>query len=134
MALGGLYLQMRRKRLKHAADILCQMFCGWRLINCKPELVRLGSGVLEIDALSGSCLFDGRPIPELSIAVELREWLEGDLAAHNIPAEALSRARLTARLSFDEIPWGARQTNEHYFNDGRTRGGRGRTRRDSKRG
>ena len=96
------------------------MFCGWRLINCKAELVKLGSGELEIDALSGDCFFEGRPIPELSIAVELREWLKEDLGAHRIPIEALSRARLKAQLSFSEIPWGARQTNEHYFSDGRT--------------
>ena len=24
---------MRRKRLQHVADTLCQMFCGWRLVN-----------------------------------------------------------------------------------------------------
>ena len=111
---------MRRKRLKHAADILCQMFCGWRLINCKPELVELGSGVVEIDALTGSCYFEGQPIPELSIAVELREWLKEDLAARQIPIEAISRAKLKARLSFSEISWSERKTNEHYFNDGRT--------------
>jgi hypothetical protein len=111
---------MRRKRLKHAADILCQMFCGWRLINCKPELVGYGSGVLEIDVLTDGCCFNGQPIAELPIAVELMEWLKEDLAAHRIPIEALSCAKLKAHLSFTEILWGERKTNEHYFDDGRT--------------
>jgi hypothetical protein len=111
---------MRRKRLQHAADILCQMFCGWRLNNCKNVLAKLGSGTLEIDALTGGCYFNGCPTPELSIAVELREWLKEDLATHKIPYEALSSAHLKADLSFSEIRWSDRRTNEHYFKEGRT--------------
>jgi hypothetical protein len=109
---------MRRKRLKHAADILCQMFCGWRLNNSKPEVVKLGSGILEIDALTGNCFFDGQSIPELSIAVELREWLKEDLAAHNIPIETLSHARLKVALSFSEISWNDRQAKGEMFFSG----------------
>jgi hypothetical protein len=108
---------MRIKRLKHAADILCQMFCGWRLAMSKPELVGLGSGVLEIDALTGNCYFDGRTIAQLSIAAELREWLKEDLASNQIPIELISRAWLKAHLSFSEISWGERKTNGLYFND-----------------
>ena len=44
---------MRRKRLQHAADNLCQMFCGWQQASSKHRLVELGSGSLEIDVLSG---------------------------------------------------------------------------------
>ena len=43
---------MRRKRLKHAADTLCHMFCGWWLANSYTNLETLGSGTLAIDALS----------------------------------------------------------------------------------
>jgi hypothetical protein len=111
---------MRRKRLQHAADILCQMFCGWRLNNCKADLAKLGSGTLEIDALTGNCYFNERPTPELFIAIELREWLKEDLAAHKIPLESLSRGLLKAELLFSEISWGDRRTNEHYFKEGRT--------------
>jgi hypothetical protein len=106
---------MRRKRLKHAADILCQMFCGWRLISSKPKLVKLGSGILEIDALTGNSSFNGKSIPELTIAVELREWLKDDLAAHNIPPNALSYARLKADLSFSQISWNDRKDKGELF-------------------
>ena len=109
---------MRRKRLKQATDTLCQMFCGWRLNNSKLELVKLGSGILEIDALTGECYFNERPIPELSIAVELREWLKEDSAAHNIPIEAISQARLKAELFFSEILWNDRQTKGEMFFSG----------------
>jgi hypothetical protein len=96
------------------------MFCGWRLINCKPQLVELGSGTIWIDVLSGSCSFDGHPISQLSIAEELRVWLFEDLEANSIPVASLSRASLQAKLSFSEIPWRDRTTNAQYFNDGRT--------------
>lgn len=110
---------MRRKRLQHAADTICHMFCGWRLINCKPQLVELGSGTIRIDVLSGNCSFDGRPISQLSIAEELRLWLLEDLEANKIPIAGLTRASLEAKLSFSEIRWRDRTTNERYFNDGR---------------
>ena len=106
---------MRRKRLQHAADILCYMFCGWRLNTSKPVLAQLGSGLLEIDALSGDCSFNGRSVPPLTISVELRAWLKDDLAQHQIPIDAISRANLKANLSFTEIPWSERSTLEIFF-------------------
>ncbi len=33
---------MRRKRLQHDADVLCQMFCGWRLVYSYDRLLQLG--------------------------------------------------------------------------------------------
>lgn len=110
---------MRRKRLQHAADTICHMFCGWRLINCKPQIVVLGSGIVRIDVLSGNCTFNDHPISQLSIAEELRHWLLADLKSNHIPVDALSRASLKAKLSFGEIAWGDRTTTEQFFNDGR---------------
>jgi hypothetical protein len=63
------------KRLQHVADTMCQMFCGWRLIESNPNLVNLGSGALEIDAITGQCLFQGKSIDQLKIAEEIRAWL-----------------------------------------------------------
>ena len=109
---------MRRKRLNHAADILCQMFCGWRLINCKPELVELGSGLLEIDVISGACKFNGQTTAELTIAGELREWLKEDFNANNILADHVDSATLRVDLSFSQIPWRERRPNgEQFFAD-----------------
>jgi len=108
---------MRRKRLQHVANILCEMFCGWRLINSGPELVRLGSGTLEIDALTGACFFDELPIAELSIAGELRDWLNQELRTNRIPIEAVVRAWVRADLSFSQLPWKKRSINEYFFND-----------------
>jgi hypothetical protein len=97
------------------------MFCGWRLTNCVPELVDLGSGTLRIDAVSAGCLFDDEAIPKLSIAEELQAWLHEDLARNRIPLEALLAATLVAKLSFSEIRRGERITGDHFFDDaGRT--------------
>lgn len=94
---------MKLKRLQHAADTLCQMFCGWRLINSLGELERLGSGTLRIDAISGGCHFNGHPIDELSIAGELSQWLKDDLSKHEIPIELLVRADLVANIDLQQV-------------------------------
>ncbi len=110
---------MRTRRLKHAADTICQIFCGWRLINSKAQLVELGSGTIRIDVLSGDCLWDGRPVPSLSIAGEVHLWFLADLEANGIPVEAITRAVLEAKLSFSTIPRGDGVTGEEHFSDGR---------------
>jgi hypothetical protein len=89
---------VRRKRLKHNAHILCDMFHGWRLINCWDRIQALGSGTLEIDALSAECKFNGQPIESLTIAGELRHWLRNDLAAQGVPLTAIHSARLEVQL------------------------------------
>ena len=91
------------------------MFCGWQLNTSKPMLASLGSGVLEIDALTGECIFDGRSIPRLTIAFVLKSWLADDLAQHHIPINLISRAGLKATLGFSEIPWTQRSTLELFF-------------------
>ena len=107
---------MRRKRLQYLADTMCQMFCGWRLIGSKPNLVDLGSGTLEIDAITGECFFAGRIIEQLTIAEEIRAWVRDDLAANEIPVVALNRARLTVNLLFRVVPW-SKQTKEIFYSD-----------------
>jgi hypothetical protein len=83
---------------------MCQMFCGWRLIGSKSILVELGSGTLEIDAITGECFFQGRIIEKLTIAEEIRAWMRDDLAANKIPFAALKGARLSVNLSFSVVP------------------------------
>ena len=109
---------MRRKRLKNVADTLCQMFCGWRLVGSKRTLAELGSGTLEIDALTGQCQFQGKPILQLPIAMELAGWMKQDLATHRIPTTLLVHARLSARLSFSRVPWNTR-TKEIFISSGK---------------
>ncbi len=106
---------MRRKRLQHDADILCHMFCGWRLIFSKADLVKMGSGVLEIDALTGECTFNGAPTKSLSIANELRLWLAADFEKNNIRIQDVNAARLTVRLEFDEIGWEQRTGGDQFY-------------------
>jgi hypothetical protein len=103
--------------LRNVADTLCQMFCGWRLVGSKRMLVELGSGTLEIDALTGQCQFQGKPIPQLPIAMELVGWMKQDLATHRIPTTRLVHARLSAKLSFSQVPWNTR-TKETFYSNG----------------
>jgi hypothetical protein len=97
---------------------MCQVFCGWRLITSKPTLVRLGSGILEIDALTGHCLFDGSGVDRLPIAEEICAWLQHDLRSNKIPLGDLTCARLTVKLSFSQVPWN-NQAGEIFYSKGK---------------
>src|SRR3989442_596680 len=92
---------MRRKVLKNTAHTLCHMFRGWQLLGDYRTLTELGSGVLEIDVLSGQCYHRASPIPKLSIAEVLRSWLTSDLAQHHIPLEGITEAHLAVEMSID---------------------------------
>src|SRR5678816_1119776 len=106
---------MRWKRLQHAADTLCHMFCGWRLTNSFADLAQLGSGVLTVDATSAVCQFNGKPITSLMIAEKLRAWLHADLAANNIPLAGVQRAVLSAELLFADVTAGQRLTSDQHM-------------------
>jgi hypothetical protein len=110
---------MRRKRLKDVAHNLCQIFCGWRLINTKARIAELKSGTLEINALTGGCSFNGKVIDQLAIAQELKTWLQGELTTLRIPASAIRRAQLTVELSLSEVDWNERQKRTEQFYEGR---------------
>lgn len=90
---------MRRKRLNHAADTLCAMFCGWRLMNSYKELQALGSGVLVVDALNLTCRFNDADIEPPSIAHELHAWLLTDLEKHNVDRSKIDEATLSVKLN-----------------------------------
>lgn len=109
---------MRRKRLQNVADNLCHMFCGWRLNASKPLLVELGSGKLEIDALTGQCAFQKAAI-RLPIAQELHSWIHKELPLLHIPITAVIRASLVVELSFSLILWDT-QTRELFLTDGKS--------------
>jgi hypothetical protein len=80
--------------------------------------VKLGSGTLEIDAITGQCVFQGRTIAQLTIAEEMRAWLQQDLATNKIPIAALTGAHLAVKLSFSVVPWNA-PTSEIFYLDGK---------------
>ena len=97
---------------------MSQMFCGWRLVGSKPSLLKLGSGTLEIDAITGQCLFQGKTIGQLTIAEEIRAWLQQDLATNKITIAALTGAHLAVKLSFSVVPWNE-PAREIFYSDGK---------------
>ena len=109
---------MRRKRLNHAAETMCAMFCGWRLMNSYKELSALGSGTLEIDALHLSANFNGSPIEAPSIAHEIHIWLTNDLRSNDIPIDAIRQARLAVSVEIERTPASKSQRSFYIGKDG----------------
>lgn len=112
---GLQYTKIMKNRLKNLADTACQVFCGWRLTASKATLIELGSGSLEIQLLTGQCFFKGVPIEPLSISKELQIWFMNQLAAQKIPAEAIKRASIRAKVQRSLIPWEDRKNKKQVF-------------------
>jgi hypothetical protein len=89
---------MKKKRLQHAADNICQIFCGWRLTFDYEQLARLGSGTLIIDLKNERCQFNGQAIGSLKIAGEIGAWLLRDLTDNKISAAGIRAIELVAKL------------------------------------
>jgi|SRR5690606_4972042 hypothetical protein len=106
---------MGRKRLQHVADTLCHMFCGWRLSDSYHDLEELGPGTLVIDALTGECRFNDRPVRALPIARELKAWLDQEFEEHGILRDQVSEAVVTADLVFGSVASHERTTDRIYF-------------------
>jgi hypothetical protein len=92
---------MKIKRLKHHAQNLGQMFCGWQLMFDYKRLADLGSGKLFLNILTGECQFNGNPIPPLNITSILKQWLEQDLKANAIDPSALQGAELSVTFKIE---------------------------------
>jgi len=90
---------MKKARLKHHADVLAHMACGWRIIGDLHALARLGSGLFEIDALTGTCLLNGEPYLNLDLAQELTAWLRRDAEENGIPFDHFQRAQVTLQFT-----------------------------------
>ncbi len=110
---------MRRKRLQHVADTLCHMFCGWQLMFSYATLEHLGSGSLTLNAKTGACTFNDRPIASLRIAQALQSWMYEDFARHEIDPHEIMEAVLTAQLEIGQINAHERRTTSQYFGPNR---------------
>ena len=97
---------MKQRRLKHHADTLAHMACGWQVAGDLHALVRLGSAQLEIDALTGQCQANGKPL-RLHLAEALAAWLRRDAEEQGVPFEAFRRAHVTLALKAKVAPSGA---------------------------
>ena len=60
--------------------------------------------------------FLSRIIEQLTIADELRAWMQHNLAANKIPSVALKGARLSVNFSFSVVAW-SKQTREIFYSD-----------------
>jgi len=96
--------QMRRKRFKHQAYVLCHMFCGWQLYADYERLTGLGKGDIQINVLTEDCCFNGSFIEPLKMASVLNKWLLDDMRSHQIPSEAVTEATLEVNFQVVRNP------------------------------
>jgi hypothetical protein len=92
---------MKRKRLSHQAEVICQMFCGWRLQDDLPFFIENQSGQLRIDLLKQTTFFnDGALQPTLLITKTISDWLFNDWQQHQINTEDILYAELEVAFHY----------------------------------
>ena len=94
---------MRRKRFKHMAQNMGQMFCGWQAASDYGAIAKLGTGILKINVLSRECYFNDKSIQPLIIAMVLQKWMEEDCARINIDYKMFQKAQLIVKLQLSHI-------------------------------
>jgi hypothetical protein len=92
---------MSIKRLKHHAQNLCQMFCGWELMFDYKQLADMESGALQINVLTGECFHNGKAIKPLKIVSGLKNWMEGDLTDNSLNIGQIECAELIVQFQTD---------------------------------
>jgi hypothetical protein len=90
---------MSIKRLKHHAQNLGQMFCGWELMFDYKRLAELENGNLFLNVLTGECFHNGNKIEPLKIVTGLRKWLVADLEANKLNINQIECAELSVQFS-----------------------------------
>lgn len=87
---------MRRGLLKDLANTPTQIVCGYRLYSDIKRLAEIGPHAIKIDLLTGDCSVDEAPLePPLSIAGEIREWMDERFANDDIPPGLVVSAMVT---------------------------------------
>ncbi len=106
---------MSIKRLKHHAQNLGQMFCGWELMFDYHRLEEMEDGVLVLNVLSEECFHNGEKINPLSTVKGLRNWMIQDLENNNLNLDQISKAELQVKFTTSKIPKESVQ-NESWSN------------------
>jgi len=106
---------MSIKRLKHHAQNLGQMFCGWELMFDYHRLAEMEEGVLILNVLSEECFHNGNKISPLNIVKGLKNWMIQDLERNNLSLDKISLAELQVKFATSKVPKDSIQ-NESWSN------------------
>ncbi len=94
---------MSIKRLKHHAQNLGQMFCGWELMFDYHRLEEMEDGVLILNVLSEECFHNGEKIVPLNTVKGLRNWMIQDLENNGLNLDQISQAELQVKFTTSKI-------------------------------
>jgi hypothetical protein len=94
---------MRRKRLKHYADVICKMFMGWRMIEDLEILASLPDGRIVVNLIAETTSHDKVGMIDLHITKEIHAWLKNECEREAIDFSQLQTAKLTVDVNTSHI-------------------------------
>lgn len=86
--------RMRRKALQEIADAACRTAASDKRSAAEIRRAHPDGGRLVLDLLTATCTLNGTIIEPIGLVSRLREWLEHQFEASNIPPDRIRRARI----------------------------------------
>lgn len=104
---------MRRKVLQQFANMFPQRFLDLPQSEDLAAFVRLGSGVVVADFLSGRSRHGSTEFGPLRLCADYREWLQRECARHHVAIHGIVCARMRIHFAVSDVT--ARESFGHVL-------------------
>ena len=93
---------MKRKRLRHCAYNVCDIFCGWEKYPDEKELLNRTTAFIEADVLGVVGTLDGEPYDYKSLRAA-NNWLLRDLRDNKIPIDEINSVAIELEFVYGRL-------------------------------
>ncbi|HXR37491.1 MAG TPA: hypothetical protein VN776_00270 [Terracidiphilus sp.] len=109
---------MRRKVIQEYVNFFCQKVIDLPEGYDLASFAHYGSGIYRADILTGSCSYNGNPIPQLRLCDEYRHWMKKQLERHRIQGSDIMEATILIKVKMKGLntraPYGHRFASGHF--------------------
>ena len=104
---------MRRKFFQEFVNSFCQRVIDLPSGYDLASFAHFGSGIYIANILTGDCLHDGKPIPQLRLCDIYQQWMHKQLEKHGIQQDGIREAVFQVTVEVKEVK--LRSSFRHRF-------------------
>ena len=106
---------MRRKRLNHYANVVCNMFVGWRMGDDLEVLSELPDGKITVNLLTGNAYHFEVGEIDLWIPKELQAWLQDQSKKEGVDIGGIESAILEVDIDKNKVATNKKKVVMFHF-------------------
>src|ERR1700677_5025898 len=110
---------MRRKVIQKYVNFFCQKVIDLPAGYDIASFAHYCSRIYSADILTGSCSYNGNPIPQLRLCDEYRQWMKNQLDRHRIQEAEILEAAIQIKVKTKGLNtralYGHRVASGHFF-------------------